>query len=145
MLEAAELKPGEVVYDLGCGDGRVLITAIQKFRAAKAIGVEISAKIVRAAMDTVRSLGLQDRAKVIHGNLMDQDVSDADVVTLYLLTSSNEILRPKLEKSMKSGSRVVSHDFEVKGWKPDRVEKAYSYNRLHTIYVYQMPPHPVNP
>jgi ubiquinone/menaquinone biosynthesis C-methylase UbiE len=145
MLEAAQLRPGEVVYDLGCGDGRVLITAIQKFKAAKAIGVEISAKIVRAAMDTVRSLGLQDRAKVIHGNLMDQDVSDADVVTLYLLTSSNEILRPKLEKGMKPGSRVVSHDFEVKGWKPDRVEKAYSYNRLHTIYVYQMPPHPVTP
>ena len=145
MLEAASLRPGEVVYDLGCGDGRVLVTAIQKFKAAKAVGVELSSKVAKAALDTIRGLGLQDRAKVIHGNLMEQDVTEADVVTLYLLTSSNELLRPKLEKSMRPGSRVVSHDFEVKGWKPDRVEKAYSYNRLHTIYVYQMPPHPVSP
>ncbi len=139
MLEAAGLRPGETLFDLGSGDGRVVITAAQKFDA-RAVGVEISARLVSAANDRIKRLGLEDKVRIIHGHLMDVDLSTADVVTLYLLTSSNDVLRPKLEQSLKPGARVVSHDFQVRGWKPWRVEKAAAHNRVHTIYVYQIPP-----
>jgi len=138
LLEAAEIKPGEVVYDLGSGDGRVLITAAKKYRA-RAVGVEISPKLVRSAMENIKREGLADRCQVIHGDLLEVDVSDADVVVLYLLTSSNEEVRPRLEKYLKPGSRVVSHDFEVRGWKAERIEQAKAHNRMHYIYVYRMP------
>jgi cyclopropane fatty-acyl-phospholipid synthase-like methyltransferase len=138
MLDAANLKPGEVVYDLGCGDGRVLITAAQKYRA-KAVGIEISESLVNAARREVRKLGLESQVEVIHGDAASADVSQADVVTLYLLTHSNDLLRPMLETQLKPGARVVSHDFEIRGWKPVRVETCRVYNRNHKIYVYQMP------
>ena len=139
MLEAARVKPNEVVYDLGCGDGRVLVLAAQKF-GARGVGVELSPKQVQMATDNIRKQGLEGRITVIQGDLMDTDLREADVVTLYLLTSSNELLRPKLEKQLKAGARVVSHDFEVRGWKPVRVEKVGAHNRVHPIYVYEMPP-----
>jgi ubiquinone/menaquinone biosynthesis C-methylase UbiE len=137
MLRAADLKPGETLYDLGCGDGRVLITAAQKF-GAKAVGVELSAELAAAATERVRELGLQRRVRVIHGDLMEADLSGADVVTIYLLTLSNERLKPNLEKYLRKGARVVSHDFQVRGWNPARVEKAEMYHRTHFIYVYEM-------
>lgn len=139
MLEAADLKPGEVVYDLGCGDGRIVVTAAREFHA-HAVGVELSEKLVEMATDSIKRLGLANSARIIHGNLLNVDLSDADVVTLYLLTSSNERLKPNLEKSLKPGARVVSHDFQVRGWKPERVDEVYVYNRTHKIYVYKMPP-----
>jgi SAM-dependent methyltransferase len=140
MLEAANLKPGETIYDLGCGDGRFLITAVQKFGAKAAVGVELSKNLVKLVTERIRQSGIENRAKVIHADLLDVDVSPADVVILYLLTDSNELVRPKLEKSLRPGARVVSHDYQVRGWKPNVVEKAQAYNRTHTIYVYQMPP-----
>lgn len=139
MLEAADLKPNETVYDLGCGDARILITAAQKFRA-KGVGVELSPALVKSAQEHILRLGLQNRIRIIEGDLLDVDVAPADVVTLYLLTSSNVRLKPKLEKSLKPGARVVSHDFTMRGWKPDRVEKVDASRRIHTIYVYRMPP-----
>jgi cyclopropane fatty-acyl-phospholipid synthase-like methyltransferase len=139
MLEAADLKAGETVYDLGCGDGRIVITAAEKFKA-KGVGVELSPKLVREAKDQVEQRGLQDRITIIHGNLLDVDVTPADVVTLYLLTTSNERLKPVFEKCLRRGARVVSHDFVMRGWKPARVEKVHANNRTHTIYVYEMPP-----
>jgi ubiquinone/menaquinone biosynthesis C-methylase UbiE len=139
MLEAARVKPNEVVYDLGCGDGRVLIAAAKEFHA-RAVGVEISPKLVKAATERIKEEGLEDRCKVIRGDLLKVDLSDADVVVLYLLTSSNELLRPNLEKYLKPGARVVSHDFEIRGWKPTRIETAEAYRRVHHIYVYEMPP-----
>jgi cyclopropane fatty-acyl-phospholipid synthase-like methyltransferase len=108
MLELADVKPGETVYDLGSGDGRVLITAVQKFRA-KAVGVEISEVLVRQTTDRIAKLNLQNEAKVIQGDLMQVDVTPADVVTIYLMTESNGLLRPRLEKLLKPGSRVVSY------------------------------------
>lgn len=138
MLAAADLKPGETLFDLGCGDGRVLVTAAQKFRA-KAIGVELSPKLVEAANARIKGLHLEDQVTVIQGDLMEADLSSADVVTIYLLTHSNDTLRPNLEKYLKRGARVVSHDFQVRGWKPIRVEKLEVYRRTHSIYVYQMP------
>ena len=139
MLEAAELKPGDILYDLGSGDGRVVITAAQRFRA-KAVGVEISDTLVRQTREKIRQSGLESRVQIVHGHLLEVGLSPADVVTLYLLTSSNEQLRPNLERFLKPGSRVVSHDFQIRGWEPERIETAFVHNRQHTIYVYKMPP-----
>jgi len=138
MLDMAAVKPGEVVYDLGCGDGRILIAAAQKYRA-RAVGVELSGRLYQLTLDLVRRLNLSDQITVLHGNLMDVNFSDADVVTLYLETGSNNTLRPKLEKFLRSGARVVSHDFEVRGWKPVQVDKVQAFNRNHLIYLYQIP------
>lgn len=139
MLEAAELRPGESLYDLGCGDGRILFVAAQKF-GAKAVGIELSARLVESATAKAAQLGLQDQVRLVEGNLLDADIAGAQVVTLYLLRLSNERLKPKLKKELKPGARVVSHDYEIMGWKPNRVEKVVVYQREHTIYVYKMPP-----
>jgi cyclopropane fatty-acyl-phospholipid synthase-like methyltransferase len=139
MLDIAEVKAGEMVYDLGCGDGRVLITAAKRFNA-KGVGVELSEKLVNSTNDSIRRMNLQEQVKIIHGNLLAVNLQPADVVTIYLETNSNDLLRPNLEKSLKPGARVVSHDFEVRGWKPTKVEKINSHNRNHTIYLYTMPP-----
>jgi len=135
MLEAANLKPGEVLYDLGCGDGRVLISAAQKYRA-KAVGVELSEPLVKQATEHVKKLKLDDQITILQGDLMNIDLNPADVVILYLETGANEKLRPNLEKYLRPGARVVSHDFEVRGWKPTHVETLDAYNRPHKIYVY---------
>jgi len=138
MLELADLKPGEKLYDLGSGDGRILITAVVRFKA-KAVGVEISDDLVNSTNARIRKLGLDADAQVIHGNFLDVDLSPADVVTLYLATDANEMLRPNLEKYLKNGSRVVSHDYAVPGWKARLVDKDPEIHG-HLIYVYQMPP-----
>jgi precorrin-6B methylase 2 len=137
MLEAVELKPGETLYDLGSGDGRVLITAVQKF-SAKAVGVELDEKLVKSTSEKIEKLGLSNRAKVIHGNMLEVDISPADVVVIYLTTESNDIVRPALERQLRPGTRVISHDFQVRGWKPVKVESAQVHNRSHQIYIYQI-------
>jgi predicted O-methyltransferase YrrM len=138
MLELASIRPGETVYDLGCGDGRILIAAVQKFNA-KAIGIEISPKIAAEARSRIKKAGVADRAQVIQGDLLQTDLTGADVVTIYLATSLNQELRPRLEKFLKPGARVVSHDFAVPGWKPTQVVEAEGRQK-HPIYLYQMPP-----
>ena len=139
MLEAARLKPGETVYDLGSGDGRVLITAAQLF-GAKAVGVEISPQQVQQSRERIQQLKLDNKASVVEGDLLHTDLSGADVIIIYLLTQSNDVLRPNLEKYLKPGARVVSHDYPVRGWKPVRVEKVEAHKRTHHLYVYEMPP-----
>jgi protein-L-isoaspartate O-methyltransferase len=138
MLELADLKPGEKLYDLGSGDGRILITAVVRFKA-KAVGVEISDALVASTNDRIRRLGLDNDARVIHGNFLDADLSPADVVTLYLATDANELLRPNLEKFLRNGARVVSHEYAMPGWKPKLVEKDPERHG-HTIFLYEMPP-----
>ena len=138
MLELADLRPGEKLYDLGSGDGRILITAVVRFKA-KAVGVEISDDLVNSTNDRIHRLGLDGDAHVIHGNFLDVDLSPADVVTLYLATDANEMLRPNLEKYLKNGSRVVSHEYVVPGWKPKVVDKD-PQRHGHTVYLYDMPP-----
>ena len=139
MLDLADLKEGETLFDLGCGDGRILFLAAQKFKA-KAIGVELSPRLVEATKAKAEALGLRDQVKVIQGNLLDVDLAPADVVTIYLMRLSNERLKPNLQKHLKPGARVVSHDYEIMGWKPNLIEKVTAHRRAHTIYVYRMPP-----
>ncbi len=138
MLELANVKAGETVYDLGCGDGRVLITAAQRFNA-KAVGIEISDKIAGQTTDRIARLGLQDQVKVIKGDLREADFSPADVVVIYLLTGSNQEIRPRLEKLLKPGARVVSYSYAVPGWKASRIDKTDGHAG-HLIYLYDMPP-----
>ena len=135
MLDMAKVKPGDTVYDLGSGDGRILIAAAE--RRAQAIGIEINPKLVAAATDEIARAGLEGRAKVIQGDVMATDFSAASVVTLYMDTGSNEKLRPQLEKQLKPGSRVVSHDYEIPGWKAVRVEKT-DEKQPHKIYLYEI-------
>lgn len=137
MLELADLKAGETLYDLGSGDGRILITAVQRYRA-KAVGIEISDALVSSTNERIQKLGLQNDARVIHGDFMQVDLSPADVVTIYLATDSDEILRPNLEKYLKVGARVVSHDYPVPGWKAKTVDKDLPEARGHVIYLYQI-------
>jgi precorrin-6B methylase 2 len=134
MLEVAQVKPSDLVIDLGCGDGRILITAVQKFRA-KALGIEIDPKIAQQASDMIRKLGLQNRARVLRADVFEADLSQADVVTLYLTTSFNEKLKPKLE-SLKPGTRVVSHDYGIRGWNPAEQEEVFVHGRRHRIFLY---------
>ncbi len=139
MLELAQVKPDDVVYDLGSGDGRIVITAAQKF-GARAVGVELNPDLYKQSSDQVKELGLGGRAKILHENMFDVSVRKATVVTLYLLTSVNEGLRPKLEKELRSGARVVSHDFQMPGWDPAKVEEVTSKNGIsHKLYLYIRP------
>jgi protein-L-isoaspartate O-methyltransferase len=140
MLEAADLKPSETVYDLGCGDGRILIAAAREFKA-KAVGVELSDPLVKQGREQVKRLGLENRVTIVLGDLLHTDLRQADVVTVYLLTEVNDQLKPLFEKSLHRGARVVSHDFKFRGWKPQRVEEVLVSGRAHKIYVYLMPPH----
>jgi precorrin-6B methylase 2 len=137
MLSLAGVKPGEMVYDLGCGDGRIVITAATKF-GARAVGVEIRRDIYETTLARVAALGLSERVRIVHGDALKTDLAPADVVTLYLLTSSNERMRPVLEAQLKTGARVVSHDFEIRGWRPEQTEKMMVEGRPHMIYAYRI-------
>lgn len=136
MLEMARIKPGETVYDLGSGDGRIVIAAAGRYKA-KAVGIEISPKLVASATAEIDKAGLASQARVIQGDVLQTDFSGADVVTMYLETELNAKLRPRLEKFLKPGARVVSHDYPVPGWKPTRVEKIDG-RQMHTIYLYEI-------
>jgi predicted O-methyltransferase YrrM len=138
MLEMANIRPGETLYDLGSGDGRILIAAVQKYKV-KAVGVEISPRLVAKAETSIAKAGLEGQARVIQGDLLNVDFTGADVVTIYLATPLNEQLRPRLEKYLKPGARVVSHDYAIPGWKPSKVDKTEG-SRSHLIYLYEMPP-----
>jgi predicted RNA methylase len=140
MLQAARIKPGEVLYDLGSGDGRIVITAAQKF-GAKAVGVEIDPVQCRLAIARVKALGLMDRVSIVENSALRVDLRPADVVTMFFLTLSNERLKPNLEKQLKPGARVVSTEFPVKGWKPVEVVHVKIGNMDHNIFLYEMGKH----
>jgi SAM-dependent methyltransferase len=139
MLQLAHLKPGEMVYDLGSGEGRIVIAAAREFKA-RAVGIELSPELCKSATLHIKALGLENQVKIVQANLLKVDLSPADVVTIYLLTASNELLRPNLERDLKPGARVVSHDYQIRGWKPSAMEKVSAEGRWRTIYVYEMGP-----
>jgi len=136
MLDAAHVKASDTVYDLGSGDGRIVIAAAQKY-GARAVGVEMLPDLCRQAQRRIHELGLDDRASIVEGNVFHVDFSQATVVTMYFMTDSNERLRPSLEKHLRAGTRVVSNQFPVKGWKPISVEHVKA-GMDYTIYVYEI-------
>ena len=138
MLKLGALKAGERMFDLGSGDGRIVIMAAQKFRAIST-GVEFDTDLWKQSTDRIKSLGLEARAKIIHGDIVKQDYSSAELVTVYLLPSSNDKVRPILEKQLKKGARIVAHDFEMGGWTPEKVENIDDdgEGRSHTLYLYR--------
>lgn len=138
MLTLADVKPGELVYDLGAGDGRILSSAVKDFNA-KAIGVELHESRYEAIAKRIERERLGNSAGVIRANFFDINLSQADVVTLYLLTAVNSMIKPKLERELKMGARVVSHDFPVHGWVPLYVEQVRDRFNSHMVYLYQMP------
>lgn len=139
MLRLAGVSRTDRVYDLGSGDGRIVILAAQKF-GAEALGVELDGELYKQSSARIAELGLEKRARILHENMFEINLRPATVVSLYLLTIVNERLRPILEKQLRSGARVVSHDFQVPGWTPDRVEEAVSENGIsHKLYLYIRP------
>jgi Ribosomal protein L11 methylase len=140
MLKLANLKETDTLVDLGAGDGRILFIGALEFNANKCIGVEIRADFVKNIEEKIKKYNLEKKVQIVHGNLFDFPLKEADVITLYLLTSVNEKLRSKLERELKPGSRVVSHDFEIPGWVPTKVEEVYDSGRTHKIYLYTIPP-----
>jgi SAM-dependent methyltransferase len=139
MLEMAGLKPGETLYDLGCGDGRILIAAASRYKV-KGVGIEISQALADTAAEKVKKAGLQTQVKIIHADFMKTDLSAANVVTLYLATTANDTLRPNLERYLRPSTRVVSYDYPIPGWKPiETAETQGHHNAVHTIYLYEVP------
>jgi tRNA A58 N-methylase Trm61 len=142
MLRLAELKPGEVLFDLGAGDGRTVIMAAKTF-GARGVGVELREDLAKKAMSTIQDSQLTDRVTIVNGDMFGVNLTSADVVFLYLTTSANEKIRPKLEQELKKGVRVVSHDYEIIGWRPQKVENFCENPQLgypsHTIYLYEKP------
>jgi len=140
MLVLSELRPGEVFFDLGAGDGRTVIMAAKDF-GARAVGIELREDLAKRALSVVYESNLQDRITIVNGDMFNVDLTSADVVFLYLTTSANEKIKPKLETELKRGARVVSHDYEIVGWKPLKIVNFCENQTLgypsHTIYVYR--------
>src|SRR5215469_3775729 len=137
MLDAGHVKPGDTVYDLGSGDGRIVITAAQKY-GAKAVGVELRPDLCDKARERIRAAGLESRVQMVQGDALRIDLSPADVVTMFFLTSSNVLLKPNLEKYLKPGARVVSNQFPIKGWKAAETVKGRSGRMDYAIYLYEI-------
>jgi len=131
MLNTARVTQNDIVYDLGCGDGRIVITAAKIF-GARGLGVDIDPVRIKASNENAQKIGVTDRVRFIERDLFKTDISEATVVFLYLLTELNIKLRPKLFKELKPGTRIVSHEFDMGDWKPDRAEVVRNVKLLYT-------------
>lgn len=139
LLELANVTGKDVVYDLGSGDGRIVITAAREL-GARGVGVEIDPALVAESRATARRLGLTERARFVEQDLFQIDLGEATVVTLYLSADLNRKLRPKLLAELKPGSRIVSHDFDMGDWPPDRVVRVRDNGREQILYLWTVPP-----
>lgn len=137
MLELAGVKASDTVFDLGSGDGRIVITAAEKF-GATAVGVEFDESLVTQSRMSIKRRGLDKKARIIAGDMMVQDYSPATVVTVYLLPTSNEKMLPILQKQLKPGTRIVCHDFEFSQLTPVKTETVEDdgEGRSHTLFLY---------
>ena len=136
MLTLAKVGPRDVVYDLGCGDGRIVVTAAQKF-GARGVGVDIDANLINQAEANAKAAGVDRRVKFLVQDAMTVDVSDATVVTLYLLSASNVKLRPILTRQLPKGARIVSHSFAMGDWEPEVVDTFRDVNGTsRTLYLW---------
>ncbi len=133
MLELAKVTPKDVVYDLGCGDGRIVIAAAKK--GARAVGIDIDPQRIKEANANAKAEKVADKVRFIENDLFESDISEATVVTLYLLPRLNEKLKPKLLKELRPGTRIVSHAFDMGDWKP---EQTLNVNG-RTVYYWTIP------
>jgi tRNA G37 N-methylase Trm5 len=137
MLELAKVKKGEMVYDLGCGDGRIVVTAAKKY-GAKGKGYDIDPERIEESLENVKKNKVEKMVEIIEADIFKLDLKEANVVTLYLLPSLNVKLIPQLEK-LKPGTRIVSHDFDMQGVTPDQEVKVEADDREHTVYLWTTP------
>jgi SAM-dependent methyltransferase len=135
MLKLADVKKGDVVYDLGCGDGRVVIAAVKDYGAAHGVGIDIDPQRITEAKENARKAGTGRRVEFRNQDLFEADISPATVVMLYLWPEVNLRLRPKLLKDLKPGTRIVSHSHNMGDWKPEKETEAEG----HTIYFWTIP------
>ena len=142
MLELAEVSPSDVVYDLGSGDGRIIIAAARKY-GAKAVGFEIDPALVTHSRRNIKEAGLEHLAEIREEDIRSADLSPATVVTMYLYPRANFRLRPAIRRQLKPGSRVVALDFGMGDWQPDRVERMTdSSGFLRTLFLWRIVPPP---
>jgi len=134
MLKLARVTKSDTVYDLGCGDGRIVITAAKEY-GANGVGIDINPELVKEADANAQSENVADKVKFVEGDLFDMNFSRATVVTLYLSPGVNLKLRPKLLKQLKPGTRIVSHDFDMGDWKPEQTIKVEEA----TLYLWTVP------
>ncbi|PIG94418.1 methyltransferase domain-containing protein [Gloeocapsopsis sp. IPPAS B-1203] len=135
MLTLAKVTKDDVIYDLGSGDGRIPITAAQKY-GTRGVGIDINPERIQEANENAQKAGVTDRVQFLQQDLFQSDFSEATVVTLYLLPELNVKLRPQLFKQLKPGTRIVSHDFDMGDWKPDQVVQTQEGS---TIYYWVIP------
>ncbi len=142
MLKLAGLKSGEVLFDMGSGDGRTVIFGAKNF-GARGVGIELREDLAKKALGNIYESGLEDRVTIINDDMFNVNLTAADVVYLYLTTSANEKIKPKLELDLKKDARIVSHDYEIVGWRPEKVTNFCENPVLgypsHTIYLYRKP------
>jgi SAM-dependent methyltransferase len=139
MLEVAEVKKGDVLYDLGCGDGRIVTTAAKR-HGVKAVGIDIDPQRIAESRETVRKAGVGDLVTIKQADIFEEELGEASVVTLYLLPELNVRLMPRL-KRLKPGTRIVSHDFDMRGAKPKKVVSVRTDDdeEEHTVYLWVVP------
>ena len=138
MLELAQVKKGDVVYDLGSGDGRIVVTAAKKY-GVKAIGFEIDPERIKESAENIKKAGVGDLVEIRQQDIRTVDLSPATVLTMYLLPEVNLMIRPNIWKQMKPGSRVVSHDFDMGDWKPLKTENIKDGSSWdHTLYLWHV-------
>jgi SAM-dependent methyltransferase len=138
MLSMAKVGPGDVLYDLGCGDGRIVIGAAQRV-GARGVGIDIDPRRVAESTAAARSAGVADRVRFVQQDLFATNFSEATVVTLYLLRELNARLKPKL-LALKPGTRIVSHDFGIGDWPPETVERVTANGDTHQLMLWTVPP-----
>jgi SAM-dependent methyltransferase len=139
MLRLAKVNRNDVVYDLGSGDGRLVIAAARDF-GARGVGIEIDPKLVALSVESARRAGVSDRVTFREGDLFKTDLSDATVVTLYLSTSINLRLRPKLQRELRPGARIVSHAFAMGDWSPAQTTTVQTREGAVEVYLWVIPP-----
>jgi len=144
MLELAEVKKGDVIYDLGSGDGRIVIRAAKKY-GVRAVGIEMDSSLLDKARKAAKAEGVGHLVEFRSEDALKADISRATVVTLYMLPWFNEAMKPNFKKMLKPGARIVAHDFGIEGWEPDKTEKlpgfelkAEGHKHQHVIYLWRI-------